>query len=311
MPVARASSSAAQRAVGQEVGDAQLGRRVDAPRDMDPPDHGAAIRGGRPALVCGPAERVASVSAGVLMVISFYSSWRAASSRERRIRLASCRLLWLPVPAYACRQAHAPDAWTAGRRLHAGVPRPWSSGGHVTAGSRWRRRRPDPGGAGAVADRRQPRGAGRPPGRRAVARPCARPRRRQSPGPAVRAAPGVSLSWRVGSTAVPGPPDTCFGSTPASSTSCGSSSWSRTGRDALASGDADRAVRLLDQALALWRGPALADLDDGPVRERERARLEEERLGALESRVEAQLALRPPPGDDRGARDADRASSAA
>jgi DNA-binding SARP family transcriptional activator/pimeloyl-ACP methyl ester carboxylesterase len=62
------------------------------------------------------------------------------------------------------------------------------------------------------------------------------------------------------------------------------------GREAIAAGDADRAVGLLDQSLALWRGPALADLGDGAFASAERARLDEERLAALESRIEAQLA---------------------
>ena len=61
-------------------------------------------------------------------------------------------------------------------------------------------------------------------------------------------------------------------------------------RGALASGDADRAVRLLDQSLALWRGSALADIDDAQFAGLEQARLEEERLGALESRIDALLA---------------------
>jgi DNA-binding SARP family transcriptional activator/pimeloyl-ACP methyl ester carboxylesterase len=61
------------------------------------------------------------------------------------------------------------------------------------------------------------------------------------------------------------------------------------GREALAAGDAAAAVRLLDEALALWRGPALADLGDLQFRTSEQARLEEERLGVLESRVDAQL----------------------
>ena len=64
----------------------------------------------------------------------------------------------------------------------------------------------------------------------------------------------------------------------------------RDGREALAGGDAQRAADTLRDALALWRGPALDDLDaalaDGAV-----GRLEELRLAALEDRVEADLAL--------------------
>ena len=61
------------------------------------------------------------------------------------------------------------------------------------------------------------------------------------------------------------------------------------GREALAAGDAATAVRLLDESLGLWRGPALADLGNLQFTTAEQARLEEERLGVLESRVDAQL----------------------
>ena len=61
------------------------------------------------------------------------------------------------------------------------------------------------------------------------------------------------------------------------------------GRDSLASGDAELAVRILEQSLALWRGPALADIKVESASSVQ-ARLEEERLGALESRIDAQLA---------------------
>jgi len=61
------------------------------------------------------------------------------------------------------------------------------------------------------------------------------------------------------------------------------------GRDALAAGNPDGAVRLLDQSLALWRGAALGDVDDTQFVSAEQARLEEERLGALEVRIDALL----------------------
>ena len=48
---------------------------------------------------------------------------------------------------------------------------------------------------------------------------------------------------------------------------------------------------VLREALALWRGPALADVADAPFAEGEAARLEEGRLAALEERIEADLAL--------------------
>jgi DNA-binding SARP family transcriptional activator/pimeloyl-ACP methyl ester carboxylesterase len=62
------------------------------------------------------------------------------------------------------------------------------------------------------------------------------------------------------------------------------------GNAALAAGDAATAARRLDQALSLWRGPALAGFDAVPSARVEAGRLEEERLAALESRAEALLA---------------------
>jgi DNA-binding SARP family transcriptional activator/pimeloyl-ACP methyl ester carboxylesterase len=62
------------------------------------------------------------------------------------------------------------------------------------------------------------------------------------------------------------------------------------GNVALAAGDAVTAASRLDQALDLWRGPALAGLEAVPSVRAEAGRLEEERLAALESRAEALLA---------------------
>jgi DNA-binding SARP family transcriptional activator len=50
------------------------------------------------------------------------------------------------------------------------------------------------------------------------------------------------------------------------------------------------AAQILDQALALWRGPALADLAYEPFAQTPVARLEELRLVALEQRIDADLA---------------------
>ena len=61
------------------------------------------------------------------------------------------------------------------------------------------------------------------------------------------------------------------------------------GRAALASGEQERAAQLLGQALALWRGPALAGLTSDALR-REAVRLEELRFEVLEDRLEADLA---------------------
>ncbi|MFI2782504.1 BTAD domain-containing putative transcriptional regulator [Streptomyces sp. ALB3] len=59
------------------------------------------------------------------------------------------------------------------------------------------------------------------------------------------------------------------------------------GLRALDEGDAVRAATLLDDALALWRGPALADLPDRAVAA---ARLEDRRLDVRRARIEAVLA---------------------
>src|SRR5439155_20623983 len=63
------------------------------------------------------------------------------------------------------------------------------------------------------------------------------------------------------------------------------------GRAALAAGEPAVALDRLDQALALWRGPALADLAEEPFAGPAVHRLEELRLGATEDRLEAALAL--------------------
>ncbi len=63
------------------------------------------------------------------------------------------------------------------------------------------------------------------------------------------------------------------------------------GREALAAGQPDAAAELLADALGWWRGPALADVGDAPFAVAQAARWEELRLGAVEDRVEAGLAL--------------------
>src|SRR5215207_1482207 len=57
-----------------------------------------------------------------------------------------------------------------------------------------------------------------------------------------------------------------------------------------------RAARLLQEALGLWRGPALAEFADRPWALAAAARLEELRLGALESLAEVRLAAGDPGG---------------
>jgi DNA-binding SARP family transcriptional activator/class 3 adenylate cyclase len=63
------------------------------------------------------------------------------------------------------------------------------------------------------------------------------------------------------------------------------------GRHALGAGDAFAAAERLGEALALWRGPALADLQSERFAITAAARLEEERVVAVEQRLEAELAL--------------------
>jgi predicted ATPase/DNA-binding SARP family transcriptional activator len=65
----------------------------------------------------------------------------------------------------------------------------------------------------------------------------------------------------------------------------------RRGREALASGDAAAGARLLREALARWRGPALADVAGEEFAAVPAARLAELRDAALLDRIEADLAL--------------------
>ena len=63
------------------------------------------------------------------------------------------------------------------------------------------------------------------------------------------------------------------------------------GSEALAAGKSALAAERLRQAVALWRGPALADLQTERFAVTAAARLEEERVAVLEQRLEADLAL--------------------
>ncbi|MCP2341062.1 AfsR/SARP family transcriptional regulator [Actinomadura rupiterrae] len=63
------------------------------------------------------------------------------------------------------------------------------------------------------------------------------------------------------------------------------------GQGAFDAGDLERATGALGEGLALWRGPALADVDSGPILSAEVTRLEERRLRALELRIDADLGL--------------------
>lgn len=59
----------------------------------------------------------------------------------------------------------------------------------------------------------------------------------------------------------------------------------------LRDGQTEVAVRLLDEALSLWRGSPLPELADLPLGRIHISRLEELRLGALEDFFEAKLAV--------------------
>ena len=63
------------------------------------------------------------------------------------------------------------------------------------------------------------------------------------------------------------------------------------GRSELAAGRPKPAASALEDALALWRGPALADFAYEPFAQQEIARLEDLRVAALEQLIEAKLAL--------------------
>jgi DNA-binding SARP family transcriptional activator len=62
------------------------------------------------------------------------------------------------------------------------------------------------------------------------------------------------------------------------------------GQALMGAGEAVAAGNRFGEALALWRGPALADVLDVESLAREGARLEELRLVAVEGRLEADLA---------------------
>jgi YVTN family beta-propeller protein len=63
------------------------------------------------------------------------------------------------------------------------------------------------------------------------------------------------------------------------------------GRRALEAGASGQAAAHLRDALALWRGAALAEVSDEPFAQAEIARLNELRAGVIEDRIEADLAL--------------------
>src|SRR5207247_9270561 len=65
----------------------------------------------------------------------------------------------------------------------------------------------------------------------------------------------------------------------------------RDGRRAFAAGDPEGAASRLTEALRLWYGRPLTDVPPTPLVEAEAERLNELRLGAIELRITAELAL--------------------
>jgi DNA-binding SARP family transcriptional activator len=63
------------------------------------------------------------------------------------------------------------------------------------------------------------------------------------------------------------------------------------GQDLLACEQVELAASTLRQALALWRGNALADVSCGPLLEQHAAHLEESKIAALELRIKADMRL--------------------
>jgi DNA-binding SARP family transcriptional activator len=63
------------------------------------------------------------------------------------------------------------------------------------------------------------------------------------------------------------------------------------GRDAAQDGRHEEAVQYLESALALWRGPALADVPRGPIIDGFVTWLDEERVDCVEQVIEAHLEL--------------------
>src|SRR5262249_14724669 len=65
----------------------------------------------------------------------------------------------------------------------------------------------------------------------------------------------------------------------------------REGRSSLAAGDPHGASEALSEAVELWRGPPLVDVDHSSYLRLEALRLDELRLGAVEEQIDVELAL--------------------
>ena len=134
---------------------------------------------------------------------------------------------------------------------------------------------------------RERAGQRRAAGARAVGRGGAGGRRPHRAGPRLAAAQGARRRRDRDDDAGRATGCACG---PASSTPTASSSWSRTGRRALARGRRRGGGGAAARGAGIWRGPPLADLAFEPFAQTEIARLEEQRLAALELRVEADAA---------------------
>ena len=122
-----------------------------------------------------------------------------------------------------------------------------------------------------------------------------RPGGRQPAGSAVRTAQGAPGGRRGRPAGHPAAGLPAAGDARGSLTHGGSSSSPPRGTWRWRRGDAAAAAQYLDQALGLWRGPALAGLDDAPSVRAEAGRLDEQRLAALESRARGAARLRQAP----------------
>ena len=89
----------------------------------------------------------------------------------------------------------------------------------------------------------------------------------------------------------PGLPATCSTSSPTCSTRGGSNGSTEKGATRSARGAVGMAADRLGAALALWRGPAFADVRDGGLFAHEAGRLDELRIIAQEERIDAELSL--------------------
>ena len=204
---------------------------------------------------------------------------RASRSRRRRRRALPCVRPDMTTsfgPRWRCAMlgGAAIRSLSVGHHV-ARVPHP-----RPARGPRLRRarppRRPAPArGAGDPAAERQPRRLDRPAGRPALRRRAAGDRRHAGPAPDLRPAQGPRPGDRDAAARLPRPRRSG-----ACSTSAGSSGWPRRARPRSRATSASARPSACGTALALWRGPPLADLAYEPFAAAPIARLDELRLTA-------------------------------